>query len=102
MGSNVELCGFITSDDDIWWIDNVHLEPRHNYFFDPQEVETAVHEIYEIRQEKIVGQFHTHPNNVPWPSPRDIAGWPNPDLNWRYWIVTNAEVIEWELVRDNA
>lgn len=93
-----ELCGFVSSDEEIWCVDNVHLEPKHNFYMDNRHVEEVLTEIYKIQQTSVLGQFHTHPNNVPWPSPRDIVGWPNPALGWHYWIVTNEEVIEWQLV----
>lgn len=97
LNSNKERCGFITDDEDIFYVDNVHEEPRHNFLMCPFDFETVVSEIYDIRLTRIIGIFHTHPNNVVWPSPRDLVGWPNPELKWRYWIVTNDQVIEWEL-----
>lgn len=98
ISSNKERCGFVTSDEDIFYVNNVHAEPRHNFLMDPEDFAEVVSEIYDIRQTRILGIFHTHPNDVPWPTPRDLVGWPNPELRWRYWIVTNTEVIEWELV----
>jgi proteasome lid subunit RPN8/RPN11 len=95
--SDKERCGFVTEDQDIWYIDNIHDEPYNNFLMDSDDVEKVVTEIYDIRQTKIFAMFHTHPNGVPWPSPRDLVGWPNPDLKWRYWIVTKTEVIEWQL-----
>lgn len=97
MSSNKERCGFITADEDIFYVDNVHSQPRHNFLMDQGDFEIVVSEIYDIRQTRILGVFHTHPNNVSWPTPRDLVGWPNPDLGWRYWIVTNHTVIEWKL-----
>lgn len=95
-----ELCGFITADEDYIRIDNIHLEPYHNFYMNPDQVEEVIKKIYSIRNTFITGIWHTHPNNVPWPSARDLVGWPNPDLRWRYWIVTNKEVIEWRLCDD--
>lgn len=95
---NMEHCGFITSDWRIREVSNVHLHPANNYYFDPADTERALNEIYNDWGVGILGQYHTHPNGVTWPSPRDLVGWPNPVLRWRYWIVTPIEVIEWELV----
>jgi proteasome lid subunit RPN8/RPN11 len=97
LSSNKERCGFVVDDEDIFYVDNAHEEPTHNFLMDPIDLERVVSEIYDIRQARIIGVFHTHPNNVPWPTPRDLVGWPNPELGWRYWIVTATEVIEWQL-----
>jgi proteasome lid subunit RPN8/RPN11 len=98
LSSHKERCGFISEDEDIFYVNNVHEEPTHNFLMDADDFVTVVSEIYDIRQTSILGVFHTHPNNVPWPTPRDLVGWPNPMLGWRYWIVTNRSVIEWKLV----
>ena len=97
-----EMCGFVTRLWTVHPVLNSHLEPRHNYYFDPDDTERVLKEIYEEYQTEIIGQYHSHPNDVPWPSPRDLVGWPNPALGWRYWIVTNSEVIEWRLTRDQS
>lgn len=94
--NNEEVCGFITRSEEIFFVKNVHTEPRFNFYMCESSLHKVVHEIYQLRKSKIMGIFHTHPNNQPWPSPRDIAGWPNPALNWRYWIATGKELIEWE------
>lgn len=101
--SSSERCGFILDNGEIHYITNVHAYPKSNFFMDEDEVveflEYLQGENNVSKPEKnIVGVFHTHPNNTPWPSPRDIVGWPNPELKFRYWIVTNFEVIEWALV----
>lgn len=92
-----EQCGVISSEWNVYPVSNVHLKPRFNFLMDELEFREIIRQIYDVREERVLGIFHTHPNNVPWPSPRDIAGWPNPRLEWRYWIATNKEVIEWEL-----
>jgi proteasome lid subunit RPN8/RPN11 len=98
--TNKERCGFITQDEDIFYVYNIHKEPTHNFLMDSKDFQNVIAEIYEDRQTRIVGIFHTHPNNVPWPTPRDLVGWPNPALGWRYWIVTGSEVIEWRLTHE--
>ena len=92
-----ETCGFLTFQEDIFLVKNSHVQPQFNFYMDEESFKETVHEIYQIKKSKIMGIFHTHPNNQPWPSPRDIAGWPNRALNWRYWIATRKELIEWEL-----
>jgi proteasome lid subunit RPN8/RPN11 len=92
-----EVCGFISEDQDIYYVDNVHEEPRRNFLLDEDSFKSVMRDIYEFRESRVLGIFHTHPNNVVWPSPRDIVGWPNPDLKWRYFIATNMEVVEWAL-----
>lgn len=99
--SKKERCGFLT-EEDVWTIDNVHLEPYHNFYMDQQQVDETLTEIYDERGSRVIGVWHTHPNHVPWPSPRDLVGWPNLELNWRYWVITPTEVIEWRLICDNA
>jgi len=92
-----EQCGFIDSNQDIWYVPNIHQHPTHNFLMETEECERIFNYIFG-RGDNIIGVFHTHPNNVPWPSPRDIVGWPNPLLGWRYFIVTSNEVLEWELI----
>ena len=92
-----EVCGFISEDQDIYYVDNAHEEPTHNFLLDQDSFEAVIRDIYEFHQSRVMGVFHTHPNQLPWPSPRDIVGWPNPELGWRYWIATNMEVTEWAL-----
>lgn len=95
-----EQCGFIDSEQDIWYINNLHDKPRANFLMDSTQTVNTLEYIYEKLNRTVLGIFHTHPNNVTWPSPRDIVGWPNPHLKWRYFIVTNRDVLEWELVDD--
>jgi proteasome lid subunit RPN8/RPN11 len=99
--SRLELCGLLDKYERIYYIENVHEIAESNFFFDEEEYKIAVDECFENcegAEDSILGIWHTHPTNIPWPSPRDIRGWPNPDLRWRYWIVTNREVLEWRLV----
>lgn len=95
----VEQCGFIDSEQEIWYINNEHEHPRDNFLMHQKQTENSLNEIYTRYRRSVLGIFHTHPNNLPWPSPRDIVGWPNPKLEWRYFIVTRDEVLEWELVK---
>lgn len=95
---NEERCGLISShSQQLFYVENVHEEPKNNFFMDHEEYDLALEEIFEIG-ETVLGVFHTHPNNIVWPSPRDIKGWPDPSLSWRYWVVTRTEVLEWELL----
>lgn len=96
----IEQCGFIDNDQEIWYVPNVHDKPRANFLMDNHVTCKVLENIYEVTDRKVLGIFHTHPNSLPWPSPRDIVGWPNPRLGWRYFIVTEGEVLEWELSRD--
>jgi proteasome lid subunit RPN8/RPN11 len=101
-GHYLERCGFIDSEMDLFHVQNSHRVPHSNFYMEEtdESVEQALHEIYEIRQTHIIGIYHTHPNGYPWPTPRDIAGWPNTALGWRYFLVTRGEVTEWRLVSD--
>ena len=94
-----EVCGFITDDEDILYVPNTHREPHRNFHMAIEDIQEALDIICKINHNSVIGVFHTHPNNVPWPTPIDIRGWPNPDLLWRYWIATNHEVIEWSKPR---
>ena len=95
----VEQCGFIDSDQELWYVKNAHEHPRSNFFMDNAYAEKTLTQIYKDSPgRKVLGIFHTHPNGVTWPSPRDIVGWPNPRLGWRYFIVTGVDVVEWELM----
>jgi proteasome lid subunit RPN8/RPN11 len=90
-----EVCGFITNDENVLFVPNSHVEPHYNFYMDIADIQEALDIIRKIGGSDVIGMFHTHPTNIPWPSPVDIAGWPNLSLQWRYWIVTNHEVIEW-------
>lgn len=92
-----EQCGFISSDWSMYEVRNDHGEPYHNFYMEPRAAEEVLREIYEQRCLTVLGIWHTHPNDVPWPSPRDILGWPDLKLKWRYFVVTNDEVLEWGL-----
>jgi proteasome lid subunit RPN8/RPN11 len=99
--SKDELCGLLDIQQGIYYIENTHEIAESNFFFDKEEYEIAVNEIFENNpghDEPILGVWHTHPTNIPWPSPRDIRGWPAPALKWRYFIITNREVLEWRLL----
>ena len=102
MKNRKEICGFITTDEDIWPITNVHGEPYHNFFMDVKETESKINQIYNERHCSIVGIWHTHPTHIPWPSARDLVGWPDPALGWQYWIVTATGVIEWVLIEHDS
>ena len=94
-----EECGFITNTGWIVSVINSHGDPKHNFYMDEPDAIDAIEFIYEA-DEEIMGIWHTHPNGYPWPSPRDIVGWPNRALNWRYFLVSRGDVTEWELTRD--
>jgi proteasome lid subunit RPN8/RPN11 len=96
-GSRDEVCGFVTDSEDVLYVPNSHAEPHFNFYMDIEDIQEALDIICKINGQNVIGVFHTHPTNVPWPSPVDLAGWPNPDLRWRYWIATNHEVVEWSL-----
>lgn len=96
-----EQCGFISSSWEIVAVNNVHEEPTHNFWMDTADAQASINYIIEERQDDIIAVWHTHPNNWPWPTPRDICGWPDRDVvDWRYFVVTGHDVIEWTLVRD--
>lgn len=94
-----EVCGLITNQNDVLYVPNSHVEPRYNFYMENEDMREALHEIVQVQQSVVLGVFHTHHTNIPWPSPVDINGWPNPQLRWRYWIATQHEVIEWRLTR---
>lgn len=96
--SQREICGFITAEEqEIIEVENKHVQARNNFYMDERDALEAFEYIYMERQEEILGIFHSHPNDYPWPSPRDIVGWPNPQLGWRYFLITRGYVTEWEL-----
>lgn len=97
-GRYLERCGFIDSEQELHRVENSHADPHSNFYMETEDAKRAIHEIYEIMDRHIMGIYHTHPNGYPWPSPRDIAGWPNPKLGWRYFLVTRGKVTEWRLV----
>jgi proteasome lid subunit RPN8/RPN11 len=96
--SGEEQCGFIDTEWEIHYVPNVHEVPRSNYLMEELETKNVLNWIYNVREEGVIGIFHTHPNNAPWPSARDIVGWPDLRLGWRYFIVLDHDVVEWRLV----
>lgn len=96
----LERCGFITLDWDIVAVNNVHEKPEHNFYMDIEDAQQSLDYIIEETHSDVLGVWHTHPNNWPWPTPRDICGWPDINVvNWRYFVVTTSDVIEWRKVR---
>ena len=94
-GNRDEVCGFVGEGGGIFMVPNSHPEPRFNFRMQDDLVAPMLEEICKIRGSSVIGVFHTHPTNIPWPSPMDLAGWPNKTLGWRYWIVTKHDVVEW-------
>jgi proteasome lid subunit RPN8/RPN11 len=96
-----ERCGFITSDDqEVVVIENIHEDSRNNFYMCEEKAIKAIDYIYEKTDRTILGIWHTHPNGYAWPSPRDIAGWPKKELQWRYFLVSRGVVTEWTLVHE--
>jgi proteasome lid subunit RPN8/RPN11 len=95
-----ERCGFISSEWEVHEVPNVHKESYRNFYMDDGCAKETLEFIYENREEHVIAIWHTHPNNVTWPSPRDIRGWPDQRLGWRYLIVTNLEITEWKLTNE--
>lgn len=93
-----ERCGFITLDWDLIKVTNSHEVPRTNFYMRESDAIPAIESIYTKYGSDILGIYHTHPNGYPWPSPRDLVGWPNPVLKWRYFLVSRGDVTEWRLV----
>lgn len=99
-GHYKERCGIITTENNIVYVPNSHEDPHSNFYMDADDGADALNYIRDDLQENILGIWHTHPNGYPWPTPRDICGWPNLSLGWRYFLVTRGAVSEWVLVHD--
>lgn len=89
-----EVCGFITSRMKPFFVLNTADDPRNNFHMSLPNLRRAV-ELIAAAGDEILGVFHSHPGGSPYPSERDLAGWPNSDLNWRYFIVTPDNVYEY-------
>lgn len=96
--NSTEQCGFITDDFEVIPVQNSHEVPRTNFYMSEKDAGEAITEIYTHQESEILGIYHTHPNGYPWPSPRDLRGWPNLMLGWRYFLVTRGDVTEWRLL----
>lgn len=91
-----EICGFVLVDWSILDIDNVS-EVDDAFHMDDDQLLAA----YTQQYDGLLGIFHSHPSGSQIPSNEDIEGAPrHPPL--RYWIVTLAEVIEWEMNPDDV
>lgn len=100
-GKYLERCGFITRDDqEIVPVENTHQDPHNNFYMSEEDASEALEYIYNETNREILGVWHTHPNGYPWPSPRDILGWPNVSLGWRYFLVSRGNVTEWRVTSD--
>lgn len=98
----LERCGFITTvNEEVVVVENSHSNPRMNFFMETDDANSSLEYIYNETQREVLGIWHTHPNGYGWPSPRDILGWPNLQLGWRYFLVFRGNVTEWRLVSDN-
>lgn len=95
-----EQCGFITKAWEIVAVDNAHGEPTHNFYMDIKHGQKELDRIYDELHSDVLAVWHTHPNNWPWPTPRDICGWPDQSVvDWRYFVVNGSDVTEWRKVR---
>lgn len=92
-----EVCGLITNRFDLIYLANIHPEPESNFRMDWNQFRREVERLI-VANESILGVFHTHPSGSGRPSAGDIAGWPNRDLRWRYFIATASDVYEWTYV----
>lgn len=90
-----EVCGLITNTYELVYVDNVHPEPELNFAMDPDDFRRQIERI-SVADERVIAVFHTHPGGLGRPSANDIAGWPNRDLGWRYFIATRDAVYEFE------
>ena len=98
--NGMEICGFITSRMSPYFLMNHSPKPEANYECDLGETRRAI-ELIAAGNDRVIGFFHSHPSGVTYPGQQDVAGWPNPDLNWRYFIVTATGVYEYELTADD-
>ena len=92
-----ELCGVIDTQWNAHFILNDLADQPGKFRMNEDGLKEAIDKIVNANA-KILGIFHTHPSGVPTPSADDIAGWPNRDLGWRYWIATRDDVYEYEFV----
>ena len=90
-----EMCGLIDSRYDIHYITNIAINKSRDFMMHPQEYARTIQELF-VADLRILGVFHTHPGGLINPSANDLKGWPNPKLNWRYFIATQHDVYEWE------
>lgn len=94
-----ERCGLITTDWEIVGVENVHQNPEFNFYMDHDDFNQSLEYIFQETNRDVLGIWHTHPNNWPWPTPRDICGWPDLDVvDWRYFVITSSNVTEWRKV----
>ena len=89
-----EICGFITNRMSPYFVLNSAEEPKLGFYMAPADYARAI-ELIASSGDEIIGVFHSHPSGDNWPSQNDMRGWPNPDLNWRYFIVTINGVFEY-------
>ena len=91
---HAEICGFITKGMKMFLVENSADHPQNSFRMALPNYRRAI-EIISSSGDEIVGIFHSHPGGSPHPSDNDLKGWPNPDLHWRYWIVTPTALFEY-------
>lgn len=99
--SETEICGIISTSWAVYPIRNMAASPVQQFLLDKKLFRESLEQICAVG-EKILGIFHTHPSGHISPSARDIQGWPNRDLNWRYFIATTTEVAEFKYLNQPA
>lgn len=87
--SEREICGFILDDWSICPIENV-AEQDHNFKMSDQDIIN----FFTMHYESVMGMYHSHPSGREDPSEADIEYAP---ARLSYWIVTENDVIEWEM-----
>lgn len=86
-----EVCGFVLVDWKIEPVLNMHPEPATRFSFDEEHLIS----LFARRRGEVRGIFHSHPHGNPHPSDTDCNGWAYPMF--RYWIIANHDVYEWEI-----
>lgn len=94
---DVELCGFVLKDGQIYLIDNAAQDPSRNFCFSTESLKDFLmeHSINDVD-----GMFHTHPSGRTSPTQGDIEGWPQAAV--RYYVVTQTTVHEWSKNGDGS
>lgn len=66
-----ELCGLISTNQEVFFINNISSKPQNSFLMDQAQYFRALNSLSSSKQE-VLCLFHTHPGSSPEPSRKDL------------------------------